>query len=386
MATRADAGADAHDAGRRSAADRRQPPGLDEAEVSLFGPGIGECVVMHLGGGDWVVVDSCVDAGRRAIALRYLADLGIDAAQAVRLVVVSHWHDDHIRGIASVVDAAPDAEVVCSAALNTKDFFTLVAASNRAMTEWPGTAEFARIFEILERRVTGEVSHHSIGPRWAGADQRVWWRQRGATTDAEIWALSPSSGSMTLAFRGLAELLPRPGTPKRRLVTLTPNESAVVLWVVVGGVRLLLGSDLEVSENPKTGWKAIVQSATRPSGSAHVFKVPHHGAASADEPRVWGSMLTSSPEAVLTPFNRGRYLPMESDVTRLRARSAHVYCTARPGGWNPPRRDAAVERTLREIVRDRKAVTGPMGHVRIRVDVRAPQAPRVELFDGAYQL
>lgn len=37
------------------------PPKADELEVSVFGPGIGECVVVHAGAGEWMIVDSCVD-------------------------------------------------------------------------------------------------------------------------------------------------------------------------------------------------------------------------------------------------------------------------------------------------------------------------------------
>ena len=41
------------------------PPRTDELEVSLFGPGVGECVIVHLGAGEWMVVDSCLDPATR---------------------------------------------------------------------------------------------------------------------------------------------------------------------------------------------------------------------------------------------------------------------------------------------------------------------------------
>ena len=37
-------------------------PRRDEVEVTLFGPGYGESVVVHAGVDDWLVVDSCLDA------------------------------------------------------------------------------------------------------------------------------------------------------------------------------------------------------------------------------------------------------------------------------------------------------------------------------------
>ncbi len=36
-------------------------PEPDEIEVSLIGPGYGESVLVHLGDGEWVVADSCVE-------------------------------------------------------------------------------------------------------------------------------------------------------------------------------------------------------------------------------------------------------------------------------------------------------------------------------------
>jgi len=54
-------------------------PDDDCLEVSLFGPGYGECVVVHLGFGDWVVVDSCIEPDSRdPIALAYFSAIGTD--------------------------------------------------------------------------------------------------------------------------------------------------------------------------------------------------------------------------------------------------------------------------------------------------------------------
>jgi len=37
------------------------PVKQDEIEVSVFGPGYGESILVHLGAGKWVIVDSCRD-------------------------------------------------------------------------------------------------------------------------------------------------------------------------------------------------------------------------------------------------------------------------------------------------------------------------------------
>ena len=76
-----------------------RPPEPDEVEVSLFGPGFGECVLVHLGNNQWMVVDCCLElSSGRPAPIHYLEQLGCDIEQAVCLVVATHWHDDHMEG------------------------------------------------------------------------------------------------------------------------------------------------------------------------------------------------------------------------------------------------------------------------------------------------
>lgn len=77
-------------------------PGDDEFELTLFGPGYGESLVLHVGGGSWVLIDSC---GRTdgPVALDYLRSIDVDPPEAVRMIAATHWHDDHIRGLAELV-------------------------------------------------------------------------------------------------------------------------------------------------------------------------------------------------------------------------------------------------------------------------------------------
>jgi beta-lactamase superfamily II metal-dependent hydrolase len=364
------------------------PPNADEIEVSLFGPGLGEAVLVHVGAGEWIVVDSCLDRfPRRPVALRYLESLGCDPASAIRLVVATHWHDDHIGGLAAIVRATPQAKLICSAALTCKEFLQVVASGDRAMMVSPGSAEFGEVFAILRERRSGARAGLA-GAEWARADQRLWLRS-GAPFPAEVWALSPSAESMTLAMNEFAQLLPTRGTPKRRLVAQRPNEVAVVLWIEAGGLRTLLGADLENSGNPKTGWQAVLGSAARPAGAAHVFKVPHHGSRNGDHPNVWAGMLVGQPHTALTPYTRGVTVPTAGDLARLRGRTPNLYMTAQPGtggGWAPPQRDGAVEKTLKEVTRGRRALTGAMGHVRLRAPAGDPSRIRVELFHTAHRL
>jgi len=75
-----------------------------------------------------VVVDSCLDPDGRPGALRYLESIGLEPAQSIALIVATHWHDDHIRGMARLVELCPGAQFCCASALCDEEFLTLVGA------------------------------------------------------------------------------------------------------------------------------------------------------------------------------------------------------------------------------------------------------------------
>jgi glyoxylase-like metal-dependent hydrolase (beta-lactamase superfamily II) len=128
---------------------KNTPPESYELEISLFGPGIGESIVAHLGDGDWIVVDSCKDRkSRQPVALQYLNSLGVDVANKVKLVVATHWHDDHIKGLAEVLRAAEKAEFVSSAAYLFRDLVRIVKVGAEVSLS-PATKEFGEIIELL---------------------------------------------------------------------------------------------------------------------------------------------------------------------------------------------------------------------------------------------
>ena len=83
----------------------------------------------------------------------------------------------------------------------------------------------------------------------------------------KIWTLSPSDAAFLKFLKSIGGLLPREGEAKTRVPSLSPNEAAVALWVEIGDIQLLLGSDVE-----KGAWAEILKSK-EPTGKASAFKV-----------------------------------------------------------------------------------------------------------------
>ena len=186
------------------------PPQYDEIEISVFGPGYGESVLIHLGQHEWMIVDSCVDPlSSQPAPIQYLQNPGVNPTETVKFVVATHWHDDHVRGIGNVFRVCDNAQFVCSAALRSQEFLTLVeAASTRSMMTSSGVQEFAEIIDILQERRPKSVRPESTGPTFAVADRSLWQRRPPDGLPVTVYTLSPSDAAVALAYHEISRLLP----------------------------------------------------------------------------------------------------------------------------------------------------------------------------------
>lgn len=354
------------------------PPKPDEFELSLFGPGYGEAIVLHLGDNQWFLVDSCVDGTtRQPAALLYLDQLGVNVQADVAGILATHWHDDHIRGLSKIVDTCQSADFYCSGALRNKEFSTLVLSygGREATRSGSGVQEFFKILNSLQSQ--------SKKPRWAFSDKLL-LRKNTSAGNIEIHALSPSDAEVLRTLLGIGELVESSRFLLGRATSPSPNHSAVALWIRVGDLSILLGSDLEETTSPDTGWSVIVSSTTRPLGRATVFKIPHHASSNGHNDDVWKYMLDDDPIAILTPFSRGNvYLPKDTDIRRITSLTSRAFATASNKKAKSQRRPRVVEDQIKAITRYLRPLNSSFGHVRLRL---SEGEWRIELFGAAFDL
>jgi hypothetical protein len=316
------------------------------------------------------------------VAAEYLTDLGVPFEHAVKLLVVSHWHDDHIQGAADLLSEALEARAVCSAAVLNREFLTWLAATEGALLRSSGVDELRRILKLIEARAPRQAAPAPILAKSCVMLLRA--PATGARPEVEVHALSPSDAAMRLAWQDIAQGFPQVGLARRRIVALTPNRVAVVLSVKVGVAHVILGADLENSADAGLGWRAVLSLDTRTGHRAQVFKIPHHGSEDADNADVWRDMLGDEPVGLLTPFAAGRkFLPAPDDLSRYAARTGELYCTAQSGGWKPPRR--SIDKMIGRVVRQRRVVHGPPGHIRVRLDSLTGVGGPVHVCGSAYR-
>ena len=313
---------------------------------------MGECIVLHIGGGRWFVVDSCRDPEtREPIALKYLSSIGVGLENVVG-VVTTHWHDDHTKGISEVIAACANAEFFCSAALGEKEFFTLVATAKRRRFvggEGSGIDEMHRLLTLL--------AETKRKPEYRAANQILY--RSDTPVRCVIEALSPSSASQTRAFLSLA---PKLNEPKGSIPNPGPNELSVAIHLAFGDAAVLLGADLETGTTAAVGWRATVANPRNNLPRANIVKVAHHGSAGADHDPAWVKFVSDEPHVAVTPFASSR-LPRDTDLQRLRQRSQNVFHTS-PSKPRKASFDRATERTLGKIKVTERG--GRMGHIRFR--------------------
>ncbi len=155
----------------------------------FLGPGFGECIVTHLGNNNWVIIDSCVDQkNKTCIPINYLKNINVDPKINVQMVIATHWHDDHIRGLSDLIVSCSNCVFVCSAALLEKDFLSFIKIyDTHTKIEESGVSEFSKILEILCERDARII--------FAMNDKLLFNKSldiNGHNYNAKIFSLSPS--------------------------------------------------------------------------------------------------------------------------------------------------------------------------------------------------
>lgn len=73
-----------------------------------------------------MIIDSCIHINsNKPAALLYLDSLGVDD-NAIKFIVATHWHDDHIRGLSDLIEKYSEAQFCCSMAMSTDEFIANV--------------------------------------------------------------------------------------------------------------------------------------------------------------------------------------------------------------------------------------------------------------------
>jgi beta-lactamase superfamily II metal-dependent hydrolase len=354
--------------------DYGSPPSTNEIELTLFGPGYGEALAVHLGNERWLLVDSCVATGTKTpAAYDYLTQIGV-CADRVKAIVASHWHDDHVRGLSNLVAYYPQAEF----------FFPAVFANREASAFL--SAYSGRECKDLSRGTKELFS------AWTSCDRPIAVKNRvqimedsSGNIPVRVCAYSPTEGAFADFLARIFQYIPRAGAdlPIVHAPDISPNFTSIVVQVEFDDGALLLGADLE--DHAELGWGAVLQDSwCRSRKVASLFKVAHHGSITGDNPDTWIHLVDCNPLAVLSPFNHGRcHLPTIEDKKRILSRTPNAYITSLSS--RRPQMPADQLKRLGDICEDISISQSGFGAVRARREFGQSEW-RVETFGSAARL
>lgn len=355
-------------------------PAPEELEIAVMGPGFGESIACHFGANEWVIVDSCIESGQaRPAVLNYLQALGVDPATAVKVVVATHWDQDHVRGLGEVIRACKTADFCCAKAFVGDEFQYYIDELSIGPQD-RGAKDIQRAFGAVTE--SGRTCRQAV-------PGRVLFRRPLATGGTiELLSLSPSDKENDLFLQEIALMRPAAMDPMRVGVGRSPNLASVVTALVFDDCAVLLGADMQRRSEPDRGWNSVTAESVRLSlKRAAVVKIPHHGSENAHDEGMWRQMLEPTPIAIIAPFSKGSAEsrpPTAADIRRVRERTSQLFVTAHHATSKPPARDPAVTRGLRDSDIKTRNLAKPLGLVRLRKTRQTRWT--VELFGPAYKV
>ena len=268
-----------------------------------------------------MLIDSCVAPGTSTPAsANYLTKIGVPP-ESVKIIVASHWHDDHVRGMSKLVRLYPTAEFFVPSVFRDSESRAFLAAysGSECANLSGGTKE---LYESL-------VSRNNSG--WFATSSRIEvFSDKNPSLPVQVVAYSPTQAAMAQFLAHVLDYLPKENqdSPIIQAPELAPNISSVVLHVELGDASILLGADLE--RHSAAGWDIVVADGWCQARSrAGLFKVAHHGSESGDHPDIWATLLSNNPVALMSPFNKGRHaLPTANDRDRILKQTSAAYITS----------------------------------------------------------
>lgn len=272
----------------------------------MFGPGTGELVVVRAPPDNWMVIDGC-GVGEALYAPMLLAHFNAHPD----IVLFTHPHSDHYRGLQEVIDAATQDENAAWPLLG------MVAPPEADRRTAPLTELVAYLSEGGSEQVVS-----AFRDRWERKPACKWTLQPGSTRqlgDALVRVLSP-----TVEMRQVAQW----NFDQNK--AFDKNQISAAIEIEWSGHRFILGSDLV--EKPGKGWtEALKVQAALASHSS--FKIPHHGSIKGMHAEILGRAgRNASPVWALTPF-ASRDLPrlsIDGGIDQLLAQVQAIELTALP--------------------------------------------------------
>lgn len=341
------------------------PPKDFEVEVTLIGTGggYGESIILKIGIDSWIIVDSCINPSEKndSLAIQYLKNLEIDLSKVV-LIICTHWHNDHIKGLAKTLLSCPNAEFCFSSVNDIQKFLLLCELDWRKTSKGSigSTTEFADCLKIVSDRnatctkVTGNMVLFNISEN---------------NENFTLFSLTPSPQTVLDFDSEISELITEFGKRNTAVINKSPNEKSVALLLRFGTHRVLLGADLEIGKNDQEGWRYVLNhSKVLDDTKASLYKIPHHGSETAYLVEIFETLVNKNSILKITPFSPSS-LPRKEMLEVYQVHSENIFITSRLNvSKKSKQRDKAIEKIIDRSVISLEEVKFSQGIIRSRIN------------------
>ena len=346
---------------------------IDEniGEITLLGTGggYGESIVIHLGNNEWAVIDSCINPHtKECLPLQYLNSIHVDVSKDVKCILITHWHDDHIKGISQLFRETKSANLFTGQIIQDELFFTFVGFDlQKAQTHnsMASTTEFSECIKIIKSR-KGQLKKAIV-------DRNLQTTKLSDYTFSYINSLSPSDFAIEIFERKLGDLIKKYGhNPNVKFQKKSPNHNSVVAVIRLGQHTALLGADLETSNDNRLGWLNILDHSSNTYKDSSLFKAAHHGSENGNHERIWDELLTEKPITKITPYNKGSKLPSVKMLGFITDKSDKVYITSPIigiGKGKPKKRDKRIQKVVNRFAKKIVEQKFEYGQITCKIDL-----------------
>jgi len=350
-------------------------PENNEIEISLFGggAGYGESLLIHYGNGKWALIDSAINPNtKNPIIEEYLHSIGL-SYNDIFIIIATHWHDDHIKGLANIYNSCPNATFYCSDAFNSSEFFQLYAAYKDSTLPNNGIRALTEIITLIDQR---DDYFRTLKVN------KLMLQENINTSILTIHSLSPSDYSCWIAKQELISLMPLVGESITGVHDIQPNQNCIVLLMSFNDENILLAADIENTKDSRTGWNGILNHSNIFQGKKiKVYKVAHHGSEGAYNKQIWHDYL-DRPISMLTPFAKGKNkLPSSAAMLQIDRDSIHSFITSEPNQERTKKRRYSIDKAIQTFKKDIYEYSYDYGHIRIRKMIDSKDDWQIEI-DG----
>jgi len=163
-----------------------------DIELTFFGPGYGESIVVHIPSLGWAAIDSCEFGrfGQRFVPpLQYLIS---QKAQRLAFLVLSHPHQDHYKGMEQIIDHyLGKIDRICR---YQGDGVRELAGylTNRGIKGTPGAKSFALVLKAIKKAVKNGAEFRHLSAMTQIVPSNI-ASINGNNFEVEVLSLSPSA-------------------------------------------------------------------------------------------------------------------------------------------------------------------------------------------------